>query len=225
MRLAPQGDIMNNTDTIYRVCAIDSDIHKELNHYKKQCFTENPFLTWRKLKEKIFNHFLDLGYPLPLIEQAFKVLSCNNSRRTRCLEKTNNIVSNNKYVYFGTLTFNDGTLSKTSDKTRRRYVSYYLKSISNDYIANIDFGDKTKNPNSNEREHYHCLIATDKKPESWKYGFCKFQLVGTTEVDCKRISKYIAKLTNHSMKVERTGKAKRLIYSRTNNIPPFWLFE
>lgn len=216
---------MNNTD-IYRVCAIDSDIHKEINHYKKELFQENPFLSWRSLKQKVYDHFtIDLGYPVYIVDQAFKVVSCNSSRRLRCLEKTTNIVNNNKYVFFGTLTFNNDILANTSDKTRRRYVSYYLKSISSDYIANIDFGDKNKNPNSNEREHYHCLIATDKKPSSWKYGFCKFELIGSSDLDCKRISKYIVKLTNHSMKVERTGKAKRLIYSRTNKQPPYWLFE
>lgn len=217
---------MNNTNSIYRVCAIDSDTFQEVNKFKKTLFKERPTLSWRQVKEEIFNHFiLDLGYPFKVVNEAYKLVSCNSQRRVRCLDKTTSIVENNKTTYFGTLTFNDETLQKTSEKTRRRYVSYYLKSISCDYIANIDFGDKEKNIQSNEREHYHCLIATDSKPTSWKYGFCKFELVGTSETDMKRVSKYIAKLTNHSLKVERTGKAKRLIYSRKNNHPPFWLFE
>ena len=110
-------------------------------------------------------------------------------------------------AWFITITFNPETLSKTNEKTRRVYVSRWLKSLSPFYVANIDYG-KTKG-----REHYHAVITSDKRPpKTWSYGFIDILKVKTTETDTKRISKYISKLTNHAIK--HTTKGKRIIYSR-----------
>ena len=110
-------------------------------------------------------------------------------------------------AYFITITFDDETLSKTNEKTRRVYVSRWLKGLSPFYVANIDYG-KEKG-----REHYHAVITADTRPpKSWKYGFIDILKVKTSENDTKRISKYISKLTNHAIK--HTTKSKRIIYSR-----------
>ena len=110
-------------------------------------------------------------------------------------------------AYFLTITFNDETLSKTNEKTRRVYVSRWLKGLSPFYVANIDYGELKG------REHYHAVITSDKRPpKTWKYGFIDILKVKTTENDTKRISKYISKLTNHAIK--HTTKSKRIIYSR-----------
>ncbi len=110
-------------------------------------------------------------------------------------------------AWFITITFNPETLSKTNEKTRRVYVSRWLKSLTPFYVANIDYGLK------NEREHYHAVITSDKRPpKSWSYGFVDILKVKTTETDTKRVSKYISKLTNHAIK--NTTKSKRIIYSR-----------
>lgn len=210
-----------------RLLAIDTKLTDELNAYKRKLYLDNPTISWHSMKERTFDYFLDLGYPLKAITEAWKLCESNYSRRTRCIDKTNSIVVSNDNVYFGTLTFNNDTLDKTNTNTRRKYVARYLKSISDNYIANIDFGDKEKNPQSNEREHYHCLIACAQPPFSWQYGFCKFEKVGNTDTDNLKVAKYVAKLTNHAMKVERTGKARRLIYSRatTPTHAPLWLLD
>lgn len=216
---------MNDYDKQWRVIGIEEDIIKDMNNFKKKLYFNNPCITWDRLLEEIYDHFVkELGYPRQIVIEGMKMLRNNQKRRSRCLEKTTTLVNDNKLVVFGTLTFTNEVLDKTSPETRRKYVSRYLKSISKSYIANIDYGDKSKNPQSNEREHYHCLIAVDSIPVSWDYGFCKFQVIPKEEVDCKRVSKYIAKLTNHAMKVEKTGKAKRIIYSR-GAVAPYWLLE
>ena len=61
-------------------------------------------------------------------------------------------------AYFITITFNDKTLNNTNEQTRRKYVSRWLKSLSEFYVANIDYGL------INEREHYHAVIVSDNKP-------------------------------------------------------------
>lgn len=110
-------------------------------------------------------------------------------------------------AWFITITFNPNTLNNTNEKTRRVYVSRWLKSLTPFYVANIDYG-KEKG-----REHYHAVITLDTKPpKTWKYGFIDILKVKTTETDTKRISKYISKLTNHAIK--HTTKSKRIIYSR-----------
>ena len=110
-------------------------------------------------------------------------------------------------AYFLTITFNNETLSKTNEKTRRLYITRWLKSLTPFYVANIDYGEK------NGREHYHAVITSDKRPpKTWSYGFIDILKVKTTETDTKRISKYISKLTNHAIK--HTTKGKRIIYSR-----------
>ena len=110
-------------------------------------------------------------------------------------------------AYFITITFNDETLFKTNEKTRRVYVSRWLKGLTPFYVANIDYGSK------NEREHYHAIITSDTRPpKSWSYGFIDIKKVATSETDTKRVSKYISKLTNHAIK--NTTKSKRIIYSR-----------
>lgn len=110
-------------------------------------------------------------------------------------------------AWFITITFSPETLAKTNEKTRRVYVSRWLKSLTPFYVANIDYGLK------NEREHYHAVITSDQRPpKSWSYGFVDILKVKTTETDTKRVSKYISKLTNHAIK--NTTKSKRIIYSR-----------
>ena len=110
-------------------------------------------------------------------------------------------------AYFITITFNNKTLENTNEQTRRKYVSRWLKSLSEFYVANIDYGL------INEREHYHAVITADTHPpKSWPYGFIDILKIKTNDNDTTRISKYISKLTNHAIK--HTTKSKRIIYSK-----------
>lgn len=192
---------------------------KEVNRYKKTI----PFFTYGRYEEDIVNHFVDLGYKVEDIKEALRLINSNNKRRVRCYDKIISLFNNYKVVYFGTLTFTNDVLDKTSKDTRRRYVSRYLKSISECYVANIDFGDKDKNPESNEREHYHCLLAIDTMPSGWRYGFSKFKKVVISDTSSTCLSKYIVKLSRHALKQTGNGKAPRLIYSKS--VAPSWLFE
>lgn len=117
-----------------------------------------------------------------------------------------------KQLIFGTLTFKDKVLSYTSERTRQRYITWYLKNNTIHYIANIDFGSK------NNREHYHFIALVDKKLncKDWKYGASKFQLVPLKKEDLKRTKNYLLKLNNHSYK--NTTRQKRIIRDRNSDI-------
>ena len=163
------------------------------------------------LCEKNFSYYYD-----------YKVCKAihNSVKRKRKLvsKKVNNLnFSANGKVAFVTLTFNDETLNKTSQVTRRRKVSYTLKACSKIYVANIDFGKK------HDREHYHALLGFDdyqdikdlenKIRDLWGgYGFIKVERVGNDESDKLRTRNYLVKLAFHAIK--DSTKNHRLIYSR-----------
>ena len=146
----------------------------------------------------------------------------------RCKDRVEDSVSCGN-AYFITLTFTDEILSKTNEKTRRRYVSRAFKAIGYRYVANVDYGEE------NQREHYHGIIEplpfgynswTNGKRhyenvpdfEEWteKYGFVTIEKIGSSEKDLKKVSKYTAKLSAHALKKTtlRGDKTPRLIYSR-----------
>lgn len=115
---------------------------------------------------------------------------------------------------FLTLTFNDDVLKSTSEETRRRYVSRFLKTISTDYVGNIDWGKQ------NGREHYHAVISgIETDMSGWdQYGFSDCRTIGRKDDECtsSKISKYIYKLSNHATK--ETTRRKKIIYSRVNQL-------
>lgn len=114
-----------------------------------------------------------------------------------------------------TLTFTDEVLNSTNELTRRKYIERFLKSLNIPfYVANIDYGDKEKNSNSNEREHYHAVIQSDYLDmNKYDYGFIFVEKIHNTTNSIKKISKYINKLTSHAFKDSTRGQS-RLIYSR-----------
>ena len=135
-----------------------------------------------------------------------QLLKADNSRYNRLIKRIIKFINYGDCVFF-TLTFNDNTLNNTSDKTRRKYVSKFLKSISYNYIANIDFGDE------NNREHYHgiCLLNEPDKINLWKYGFSNVQTINNDLNDVGKLSHYIIKLGKHFQK--ESVKRNYVIYS------------
>ena len=136
---------------------------------------------------------------------------CNASiQRTKRLRKRIETILLNGDCLFLTLTFKDDVLNSTSDKQRRKAVATYLKLFNCMYVANIDFGAK------NHREHYHAVIGCSSIDLSkWrKYGNVNVQRVrnNSIELNKKRLSKYICKLSNHAIK--ETTQRSCLIYSR-----------
>ena len=155
--------------------------------------------------ENEFTNFVNL-YGYTTLKIANNLNRASYQRTARLKERIREAVESGS-AWFITITFNPETLSKTNEKTRRVYVSRWLKSLTPFYVANIDYG-KEKG-----REHYHAVITSDQRPpKTWSYGFIDILKVKTTENDTKRISKYISKLTNHAIK--HTTKSKRIIYSR-----------
>lgn len=160
--------------------------------------------SFKELENEITN-FVNL-YGYTTLKVANNLNRASYYRTARLKERIREAVLSGS-AWFITITFSPETLAKTNEKTRRVYVSRWLKSLTPFYVANIDYGLK------NEREHYHAVITSDKRPpKSWSYGFVDILKVKTTETDTKRVSKYISKLTNHAIK--NTTKSKRIIYSR-----------
>lgn len=136
-----------------------------------------------------------------------KIVDSNYHKRLRVSTRFENMFLTSEFpIYFGTLTFTDEVLENTSNFTRRVYVRRFLKNISSDYLANIDFGDL------NNREHFHCLFSCDNidKFKLWKYGFVNVKKVVFSKSNKHNISNYIVKLVNHCVK----GSAGYLISSR-----------
>jgi hypothetical protein len=155
--------------------------------------------------ENEFTNFVNF-YGYTTLKVANNLNRASYYRTARLKERIGEAVASGS-AWFITITFSPETLAKTNEKTRRVYVSRWLKSLTTFYVANIDYG-KNKG-----REHYHAVITSDQRPpKTWSYGFIDILKVKTTENDTKRISKYISKLTNHAIK--NTTKSKRIIYSR-----------
>ena len=143
----------------------------------------------------------------------FRIWSSNKKRKQRLLKRVSRIVKSEKAIFL-TLTFNDSFFARsTSETTRRRYISRFLKEQCSYYVANVDYGDK------NGREHYHALVIPKNDLIDYKPYLAFFnksciyaERVDTSESSQVNISLYISKLTNHALKT--SGRYKRLIYSR-----------
>ena len=144
-------------------------------------------------------------YSIFHLKEAIRIHNAKVHRVTRLKRRIESICS--ERAYFLTLTFTDDVLSRTDEKTRRKYVSRSLKSISSDYVANIDYGSK------NEREHYHAVVRADYIDyHFWSYGIMYAEVISSNDDSFLLLSKYVSKLTNHAIK--ETCKRKAIIYSK-----------
>lgn len=145
--------------------------------------------------------------------KACEQMRNNATRQTKKIEDHVKFLmkQENTDLYFMTFTFNDETLEKTTSDTRRQKVRRLLNPC-NDYILNIDYGTQ------NEREHYHAIVSLNQGTytktgqgrktkidlfNEYDYGFYSAEPIGTTEKDGEKLSKYITKLTLHSVKVSQ----------------------
>lgn len=162
------------------------------------------------------SNYLDIIPDKDMINECFKIYRANRQRKYNnwneickwCFAITQ-IKSHSKYkLIFGTLTFNDKTLSNTSERTRTRYITKFLSENTFHYIANIDYGSK------NNREHYHFIAMVEDKLscKNWQYGSSKFQFIAFSREDLKATKNYLLKLNNHSYK--ESTKQKRIIRDR-----------
>ena len=160
--------------------------------------------------------YLEIIPDIDIIKECFKIYRANRQRKynnwneiCKWYYAMENIPSYKKYkLVFGTLTFNDKTLSNTSERTRTRYVTKFLSDNTFHYIANIDFGEK------NNREHYHfiAMVKNNIDMSKWSYGGNKIKNVPLSKKDVKSVKNYLLKLNNHSYK--ESTKQKRIIRDR-----------
>lgn len=149
------------------------------------------------------------------LAECERYMATNKRRWMRVRAGVRRLLQNDAAL-FVTLTFTDDCLASTSAKTRREYVRDYLKSQTDDYMANIDFGKK------NSREHYHALVracSIDLTPWREAHGSINVKRVKVaSQLDAEgfqksvgRLSHYIDKLTNHALKGVTDN---RIIWSR-----------
>lgn len=158
------------------------------------------------LEESFINLLLEFGGKQ--IKEARKVNHSYYQRAKRLRDRISSYLVKGQCI-FATFTFTDDVLQKTNVKTRRKYISRFCKSVSDYYVANIDYG---VDDNYTHREHYHALLLTPFISDKWDYGFTWFEKVAPTCDSDILLSKYISKLTNHAIK--DSTRRNTYIYSR-----------
>ena len=139
-------------------------------------------------------------------KEACKIIDSDRSKHKRLNNRIKNMLKKGQCIFL-TLTFTDEVFAITSPATRKQYVIRTLKQITNDYVANIDYGEKFG------REHYHAVIRADYyNQDDWKYGFSKGKPIVYKTDDPQAITNYILKLTNHALK--ETCRRSQVIYSK-----------
>ena len=175
-------------------------------------------------KTVTYEEFIQAGETLHLLEknnpreykEYSRISHAKLTRVTRLKGRIFDMIYKNDCLFL-TLTFTDKALERTSADFRRIAVRRFLNSLNVPYVANIDFGKK------NGREHYHAVVETGRIDYSkWKYGAInglkirndiKYDDDGVmTSESVEKISRYVAKLTNHAIK--ETTKRSVIIYSR-----------
>ena len=180
---------------------------------------------YKRIRREVFNAKLDpkdvslFPFSEEETKELQKMYEAHKKRNKRMYEKLctwiymkkHSRLYKNYHLIFATMTFTDQQMDNTSEKTRRRYIVRYLNSVSEHYIANIDFGAE------NGREHYHALIFTSERLGigDWKKGFAFYEEVKFKSNDYIKTIKYLNKLTNHSFK--DSNKTYKVIYDRNND--------
>lgn len=148
-----------------------------------------------------------------------RILHAKFARVARLKKRISDMVLNYDCLFL-TLTFTNDKLSSTSAPFRRLAVKRFLAQFGVPYVANIDFGAK------NGREHYHAILCiAEIDYHLWKYGAINGMKIRNniifddngvvTSESVERLSRYIAKLTNHAIK--ETTKRCAIMYSRKKN--------
>lgn len=178
------------------------------------------------LREDFWNPKYEGAFYLPDYDVCVSIWSSQHQRANRLRKRVKSMMEDG--AWFLTLTFRDSVLASTSKESRRLYVRRFLKECFGAFVANKDFGKDFG------REHYHAVVSNpldaavlglvhDSKGAhstlvGWDYGYSNWEKVssGDAEKDLKRVSKYLAKLTNHALK--ETSCKERMIFSRSKKI-------
>lgn len=189
-------------------------------------YNKNDDVLRNDILNSILWYSIPIVYPDHIIDSNLAMSSIKKQakRRWRYRKYVKGLVLNadiNKIPCFlVSLTFTDLVLESTDSSSRKQYVSRYLKNISDDYFACIDFG-KEKG-----REHYHAIVSTSLCTEEflikkrsffkftdssydWRYGFMSMRLIKSDEFDIYKTLNYALKASNYAYK------------SADSNIKPF----
>lgn len=159
-----------------------------------------------------------------IVEIATNVLNSRYKRKQRLYKRIESYTTISKNCVFLTLTFSSDYLETTTPQQRRDDIRLFLKSISDYYVGNIDFGNhddyfdlQGNERTGTDREHYHAIVTERVSKEladyyRSKYGLIHFEKIRTGTHDKQKLSTYITKLTNHALK--DSTKRSALIYSR-----------
>lgn len=141
-------------------------------------------------------------------KECFRIDNARCKKSVRVKKAIEDIVLNSDCLFL-TLTFRDKYLYNTTMETRRKAVRDFIKSFNCPAVANIDFGTK------HDREHYHAVLSIERIDYSlWLYGAINGIKIRNGTDDVTRLSKYIAKLTNHAIK--ETTKNHQILYFKGN---------
>ena len=210
-------------DYLYKSRILKTDLCKRINAIDKKTYLNS--LDGIVFDNALESEYTDLlfQYGFNDIKEARKINHARYKRVERLNKRIETYLSSGQCIWL-TITFDDLTMSKTNEKTRRVYVSRFLKQVSNHYIANIDYGtnkeyiDRKGNIRTGtSREHYHAVILTDfVDPKLWPYGFIYTERVKNHLKTSLKLSKYISKLTNHAIK--ESTKRTVYIYSKKSQV-------
>lgn len=196
---------------LYRLKAqvLKTDLCKKIKYTDKAEYIKQVDGIIDRQAEELYFDLVN-SYNKEYIEQAHKLNNASYKRIKRLKERITRFISMGECVFL-TLTFKEEVLNDTNEKTRRKYVSRFLRTISRHYVANVDYGKTT------EREHYHAIVVGKIRKEDlsvWdkSYGFTYIETVRCSS-SCLPIAKYISKLTNHAIK--ETTKRHVYIFSRS----------
>lgn len=201
-------------DYKYKSFVLSNRLDKSINKILLSMYNHQLDEIFDSISLNIFDRNTIDSWLLSLIEkfgvsavlEAIRINNARYHRISRLRDRVESIISYKSY--FLTLTFNNNCLNHTQPDTRREYVTRFLKSLSTNYVANIDFGKK------NHREHYHALVQCNEvNRDGWtKHGFICVEEVILTDSSVDRLSKYVAKLSNHAIK--ETTRGNYMIYPK-----------
>lgn len=195
------GSDLHKIDYSFKSEVMNTEVPALLNNLSYHCHFGTCNI---KFYDDYMNYLLST-YSIKILKEGMRINNANYKRVARLRDRIKEITRGRSF--FLTLTFTDSVFSSTNQKTRRLYVSRYLKSITNNYVGNIDFGSL------NGREHYHAVVLCDNIDHNdWPYGAINFELITYNENCNDKIAKYINKLTNHAIK--DTTKRYALLYPK-----------
>lgn len=182
---------------------------RHLSFLKYLSYKDDGVVADPVLAQKQLDLLCEYGYAS--FHEAEKINNASYKRIKRLRDRITQYLNMGDCVFL-TLTFSDACLENTSEKTRRDYVRDYLKSVSEHYLANIDYGVDDR---YTHREHYHALVvAKEVNTDAWTLK-CGFAWRESVHRDCceVKLAKYISKLTNHAIK--KSTRRYVYIYSRS----------